>query len=51
MGYADAKAASGVRFSLGPWHSIQDLAGVAAALQRARQHDGMNHQPGPPKVS
>jgi cysteine desulfurase len=36
MGYADAKAASGVRFSLGPWHSNQDLAGVAAALQQAR---------------
>lgn len=36
MGYSSAEAASGLRFSLGPWLQQQDLDGVPAALQRAR---------------
>jgi cysteine desulfurase len=37
MGYGSAEAASGLRFSLGPWLQSQDLDGVPAALERARQ--------------
>ena len=37
MGYNSEVAASGLRFSLGPWHRGSDLAGVGAALERARQ--------------
>ena len=43
MGYTSEVAASGLRFSLGPWHRGSDLAGVGAALERARQ-------PSPPRV-
>ena len=43
MGYNSEVAASGLRFSLGPWHRGSDLAGVGAALERARQ-------PSPPRV-
>jgi len=43
MGYTSEVAASGLRFSLGPWHRAEDLAGVGAALERARQ-------PSPPRV-
>ncbi len=43
MGYTSEVAASGLRFSLGPWHRAADLAGVGAALERARQ-------PSPPRV-
>jgi len=37
MGYDQAEAASGLRLSLGPWLSPDDLSGVPAALERARQ--------------
>ncbi len=37
MGFAEAEAASGLRLSLGGWLSPADLAGVPAALERARQ--------------
>ena len=37
MGFGPAEAASGLRFSLGPWLQSQDLDGVPAALERARQ--------------
>jgi len=37
MGYDQAEAASGLRLSLGPWLSPEDLSGVPAALERARQ--------------
>jgi cysteine desulfurase len=37
MGYGEAEAASGLRLSLGPWLEPADLAGVPAALERARQ--------------
>ena len=43
MGYNSEVAASGLRFSLGPWHRGSDLGGVGAALERARQ-------PSPPRV-
>ena len=43
MGYTSEVAASGLRFSLGAWHRGSDLAGVGAALERARQ-------PSPPRV-
>jgi cysteine desulfurase len=36
MGYDQATAASGLRLSLGPWLSPDDLSGVPAALERAR---------------
>jgi cysteine desulfurase len=36
MGYDGAEAASGLRLSLGPWLSPDDLQGVPAALERAR---------------
>ncbi len=36
MGLPEPEAASGVRFSLGPWLAPEDLEGVAAALERAR---------------
>ncbi|MFM7754696.1 MAG: cysteine desulfurase family protein [Cyanobium sp.] len=37
MGFGEAQAASGLRLSLGPWLSPDDLVGVAPALERARQ--------------
>lgn len=37
MGFGEAEAASGLRLSLGPWLSPDDLVGVAPALERARQ--------------
>lgn len=37
MGFGEAEAASGLRLSLGPWLSLDDLVGVAPALERARQ--------------
>jgi cysteine desulfurase len=37
MGYGQAEAASGLRLSLGPWLSPEDLSGVPSALERARQ--------------
>ena len=37
MGYPESQAASGLRLSLGPWLSSDDLEGVPAALERARQ--------------
>jgi cysteine desulfurase len=37
MGFGEAQAASGLRLSLGPWLSLDDLVGVAPALERARQ--------------
>jgi cysteine desulfurase len=37
MGYGEVEAATGLRLSLGPWHSEPDLEGVPAALERARQ--------------
>ena len=37
LGFSEAQAASGLRLSLGPWLTPADLAGVPAALQRARQ--------------
>ncbi|MFM7675853.1 MAG: cysteine desulfurase family protein [Synechococcus sp.] len=36
MGLPEPEAASGVRFSLGPWLAPEDLEGVAPALERAR---------------
>lgn len=36
MGFAAAEAASGVRFSLGPWLDPQSLQAVPALLERAR---------------
>ena len=37
MGFGEAQAAAGLRLSLGPWLSLDDLVGVAPALERARQ--------------
>ena len=37
MGFGEAEAAAGLRLSLGPWLSLDDLVGVAPALERARQ--------------
>ncbi|APD48936.1 cysteine desulfurase [Synechococcus sp. CS-602] len=37
MGYSPEQASSGVRLSLGPWLSDQDLAAVPAAFERAQQ--------------
>lgn len=37
LGYPEARAASGLRISLGPWVQASDLAGLPAALERARQ--------------
>ncbi|MCP9932970.1 cysteine desulfurase [Cyanobium sp. Candia 9D4] len=37
MGYGPAEAASGLRISLGPWNSPDDLAGLPAALEQARR--------------
>jgi len=37
MGFGEAQAAAGLRLSLGPWLSVDDLVGVAPALERARQ--------------
>ncbi|MEA5412381.1 cysteine desulfurase family protein [Synechococcus sp. BA-120 BA3] len=37
MGYDPAEAASGLRISLGPWLSPEDLAGLPAALEQARR--------------
>ncbi len=37
LGFSEAQAASGLRLSLGPWLTPADLAGVPAALARARQ--------------
>jgi len=37
MGYGSEEAASGLRFSLGPWHRAADLEALPQALERARQ--------------
>jgi cysteine desulfurase len=37
MGYGPAEAASGLRISLGPWNSPDELAGLPAALEQARR--------------
>ena len=37
MGFDERQAASGLRLSLGPWHSAADRLDVAAALERARE--------------
>ena len=37
MGFGDGEASSGLRLSLGPWLQPQDLAGLPAALDRARR--------------
>jgi cysteine desulfurase len=42
MGFGEAEAASGLRLSLGPWLSPDDLVGVAPALERARQRLATN---------
>jgi cysteine desulfurase len=40
LGYGAAEAASGLRFSLGPWLGPSDLEGVPAALARAQDRLG-----------
>jgi cysteine desulfurase len=36
MGYPDPIAASGLRISLGPWHTARDLEGVPGAVERGK---------------
>lgn len=48
MGFSGTEASSGLRLSLGPWHSLEDLQPVPRALERARHGlEGLGPVPSP----